>query len=110
MHKNKKVLGEKFAMNFIELGKKIYDLNNPRELHRFTVFIARCILNPKRINRLEEFFSRTENFKYISERFPFVYEQVTRAFFYYKSKSYERVNTRFREIGTLLRFFISKYG
>ena len=79
-------------LNFIELGKKIYDLNNPREAHRFAVFIARCFLHPQRINELEKFFSRTEIFKYISKNFPFVYEQVTRAFFYHKSKFRERMN------------------
>lgn len=79
-------------LNFIELGKKIYDLNNPREAHRFAVFIARCFLHPQRINELEKFFSRTETFKYISKNFPFVYEQVTRAFFYHKSNFHERMN------------------
>ena len=79
-------------VNFIELGKKIYDLNNPREAHRFAVFVARCFLHPQRINELAKFFSRTEIFRYISKSFPFVYEQVTRAFFYYKSKFKERMN------------------
>ena len=42
--------------NFIELGKKIYDINNPREAHRFAVFVARCCLHPQRMSRLEKFF------------------------------------------------------
>ncbi|MBR6014128.1 MAG: DUF535 domain-containing protein [Selenomonadaceae bacterium] len=79
-------------INFIGLGKKIYDLNNPREAHRFAVFVARCCLHPQRINRLEEFFSQSEILKDISKKFPFVYEQVTRAFFYHKSKFDERMN------------------
>lgn len=79
-------------VNFIKLGKKIYDLNNPREAHRFAVFVARCLLHPQRIGELEEFFSQSENLKFISENFPFVYEQVTRSFFYYKSKFEERMN------------------
>lgn len=77
--------------NFIELGKKIYDLNNPREAHRFAVFVARCCLNPRRINRLEKFFEQSELLKKIAASYPFVYEQATRAFFYYRSTFEERI-------------------
>ncbi|MBR4904030.1 MAG: DUF535 domain-containing protein [Selenomonadaceae bacterium] len=77
--------------NFIELGKRIYDLNNPREAHRFAVFVARCCLNPLRMNRLEKFFEQTELLKKIAAGYPFVYEQATRAFFYYKSTFEERM-------------------
>ena len=77
-------------MNFIELGKKIYNLNNPREAHRFAVFLARCCLHPQRMNRLEEFFSQSDILKKISDIYPFVYEQATRAFFYHKSTFDER--------------------
>ena len=76
--------------NFIELGKKIYDLNNPREAHRFAVFVARCLLHPKRMNRLEKFFNQSELLKKVAEGYPYVYEQATRAFFYYKSTFEER--------------------
>lgn len=79
-------------MNFIELGKKIYNLNNPREAHRFTIFLARCLLNPRKMNRLEKFFSSTKILREVAENFPFVYEQATRAFFYHKSKFDERIN------------------
>ena len=76
--------------NFIELGKKIYDLNNPREAHRFAVFLARCLLHPQRMGRLEKFFAQSELFQKIAEGYPFVYEQATRAFFYHKSTFEER--------------------
>jgi len=76
--------------NFIELGKKIYDLNNPREAHRFAVFVARCLLHPKRMNRLEKFFKQSELMTKVAEGYPFVYEQATRAFFYYRSTFEER--------------------
>ena len=72
-------------MNFIELGKKIYNLKNPREAHRFAVFLARCCLHPQRMNRLEKFFTQSEILKKIADIYPFVYEQPTRAFFYHKS-------------------------
>lgn len=78
--------------NFIELGKKIYDLNNPREAHRFAVFVARCCLHPKKLQKLEEFFSQSEILSDIAEKFPFVYEQATRAFFYNRSTFDERMN------------------
>ena len=76
--------------NFIELGKKIYDLNNPREAHRFAVFVARCCLHPQRMNRLEKFFAQSEILSKVAEGYPFVYEQATRAFFYYRSTFEER--------------------
>ena len=76
--------------NFIELGKKIYDINNPREAHRFAVFVARCCLHPQRMSRLEKFFEQSELMKKIAAGYPFVYEQATRAFFYYRSTFEER--------------------
>lgn len=79
-------------INFIELGKKIYDLNNPREAHRFTIFIARCLLHPQKIKELKDFFSQSKILSDIAENFPFVYEQATRAFFYHKSTFDERMN------------------
>lgn len=77
--------------NFIELGKKIYDLNNPREAHRFAVFLARCCLHPQRMSRLEKFFTQSELLAKVAESYPFVYEQATRAFFYYRSTFEERM-------------------
>lgn len=76
---------------FIELGKKIYDLNNPREAHRFAIFLARCCLHSQKLQKLEKFFSQSEIFKNIAEHFPFVYEQATRAFFYNRSTFDERL-------------------
>ena len=76
--------------NFIELGKKIYDLNNPREAHRFAVFVARCCLHPQRMSRLEKFFAQSELLSKVAAGYPFVYEQATRAFFYWRSTFEER--------------------
>lgn len=76
--------------NFIELGKKIYDVNNPREAHRFAVFVARCLLHPQRMNRLEKFFAQSELLSKVANGYPFVYEQATRAFFYHRSTFEER--------------------
>ncbi len=91
--------------NFIELGKRIYDLSNPREAHRFTVFVARCCLHPQRMNRLEKFFEQSELLSKIAAGYPFVYEQATRAFFYYRSTFDERV----RLIQEHMQFLTSRF-
>ena len=101
--------------NFIELGKKIYDLNNPREAHRFAVFVARCCLHPQRMSRLEKFFAQSELFKQIADGYPFVYEQATRAFFYHKSTFEERArlveeNMQFLAARMNDDFMIKLYG
>lgn len=101
--------------NFIELGKKIYDLNNPREARRFVVFVARCYLNSQKIRRLEDFFAQDKILKQVAEKFPFVYEQVTRAFFYYKSKFDERIKLIEEHFDFLARsmnedFLLKLYG
>ena len=76
---------------FIELGKKIYDLNNPREAHRFAVFIARCLINQRRMKRVVQFFEGNELLRLVADNFPYVFEQPTRAFFYHRSTFEERV-------------------
>ena len=101
--------------NFIELGKKIYDLNNPREAHRFAVFVARCCLHPKRMSRLEKFFEQSELMKKIAAGYPFVYEQATRAFFYHKSTFEERAqliedNMQFLSARLTEDFMLKVYG
>lgn len=78
-------------MNFFELGRRIYNLKNPREARRFLVFVARCSLNPQKINRLRKFFSQSAVLREVAEKFPYVYEQATRAFFYHKSTFDERI-------------------
>ena len=64
---------------FIELGKKIYDLNNPREAHRFAVFIARCLFNRRRMKRVVDFFDGNDLLRRVADKFPYVFEQPTRA-------------------------------
>jgi len=78
-------------LNFVALGKKIYDLKNPREARRFAVFVMRCFIHSKKIQRLDDFFSQSENLREVAENCPCFYEQVTRAFFYYKSTFDERI-------------------
>ena len=101
--------------NFIELGKKIYDLNNPREAHRFAVFVARCCLHPQRMSRLEKFFAQSELLTKVAQSYPFVYEQATRAFFYYRSTFEERAriieeNMEFLSARFNEEFMLTLYG
>ena len=77
-------------LDYREIGKKIYNLDNPREFHRYIVFIGRCLLHPLRMKRIEKFFSSSSLLKQIADNYPFVYEQPTRAFFYNNSTFDER--------------------
>lgn len=77
-------------MDYIELGKKIYNMENPREVKRCVVFVARCLLNNGRMKKIHQFFHQNELLAKVAEEYPFVYEQPTRAFFYNKSTFDER--------------------
>ena len=78
-------------MDYIELGKKIYNMENPREVKRCVVFVARCLLNNGRMKKIHQFFNQNELLAKVAEEYPFVYEQPTRAFFYRNSTFDERV-------------------
>lgn len=78
-------------LDYIELGKKIYNMENPREVKRCVVFVARCLLNNGRMKKLHQFFHQNELLAKVAEEYPFVYEQPTRAFFYRNSTFDERV-------------------
>lgn len=78
-------------MDYIELGKKIYNMENPREVKRCVVFVVRCFLNNGRMKKIHQFFHQNELLAKVAEEYPFVYEQPTRAFFYRNSTFDERV-------------------
>ena len=44
-------------LDYISLGKKIYNTENPREARRMVVFVGRCLLNMGRMKRLHQFFT-----------------------------------------------------
>lgn len=67
------------------VGRQIYNMNNKREVRRYWVFRTRCWLHPRRMKRLENFFSSNSLLNRVAAVYPFVYEQPTRAFFYNKS-------------------------
>lgn len=77
-------------INYIRLGKKIYNTKNTSEARRMLVFIVRCLLNTGRMNRLHRFFMKDDVRRRIAAEYPFVYEQPTRAFFYNQSTFDER--------------------
>ena len=75
---------------YIDIGKKIYNLDNPREVRRMVAFVLMAKLHSKRINELIEFFNSKPQLKPILEGLPFPIEQPTRAFFYKGSTFAER--------------------
>lgn len=77
-------------MKYIEIGKKIYNTEKPREARRLIIFTGRCLLNHKRMKKLWYFFQRDPLMKKLAEEYAFVYEQPTRAFFYNQSTFDER--------------------
>ena len=76
---------------FVELGKKIYNLENMREAHRFAVFVTRCSFNAKKMRDIINFFESSTLLNQVAEKFPYVFEQPTRAFFYHNSTFDERI-------------------
>lgn len=81
---------EETALDYIALGKKIYRMNNPREARRCAVFVMRCLLHPHRMEKLEAYFAQNAALSRLADVYPFVYEQPTRAFFYYHATFEER--------------------
>lgn len=78
--------------DLIKLGKKIYNMQNPREVRRMMVFVARGWFYRSKMEELERFFGQTAQLKELADIYPFVYEQPQRAFFYNKSTFNERIN------------------
>lgn len=74
-----------------DIGKKIYDLKNPREQRRYLVFLCRALLHRRELKELICFFQQDKLRNEIFSRQAFPIEQVTRAFFYNDSTFAERV-------------------
>lgn len=74
-----------------DLGKRIYDMQNPREQRRYFVFLMRSLLHRKELKQLIQFFTADADRNKIFKCNAFPIEQVTRAFFYNKSNFAERV-------------------
>ncbi len=76
---------------FIELGKRIYNLKNPREKRRMVVFVARAMLHRRAMRSLMDWFQRDPVRRRLIEENPFPMEQATRSFFYKGASFEERV-------------------
>lgn len=76
---------------FVDIGKKIYDMQNPREMRRMVVYLGRVILHYGEMNRLAAYFAQDTLRQQLSRANPFYYEQATRAFFYRSSTLRERI-------------------
>lgn len=92
-------------MDYIELGKKIYNMENPREVKRCVVFVARCLLNNGRMKKIHQFFHQNELLAKVAKEYPFVYEQPTRAFFYNQSTFDERAKILEQHMGFMEKYF-----
>ncbi|WP_074571581.1 DUF535 family protein [Selenomonas ruminantium] len=97
-------------LEIYKLGKRIYDLSNWREMHRFVVFMARVLLNFSAIGKLYNWFKDDEQRFSILEKNPFLIEQATRAFFYAGSRLEERVSLICNHIELLQSRFQSEWG
>ena len=78
--------------SLVELGKKIYNMNNPREVRRMVIFVLRGHLYRSTMRELFDFFGQNELLAEVADSYPFVYEQPQRAFFYNKSTMRERLD------------------
>ena len=78
--------------SFTSLGRKIYDMSNPREVRRYVVFVARCWLHYGSMKKIDAFYQQNDLRRKLAEIYPFVYEQPQRAFFYNKSSFTERAS------------------
>ena len=87
--------------NFWSLGKKIYNMSNPREARRCVVFCVRAMANRSRMRQIDDFFHQDAVLQQVADVCPFVYEQPTRAFFYNKSTFEERAALVEAHIGFL---------
>lgn len=80
-------------------------MENPREVKRCVVFVARCLLNNGRMKKIHQFFHQNELLAKVAEEYPFVYEQPTRAFFYRNSTFDERVEILEQHMGFMEKYF-----
>lgn len=78
-------------MNLVEIGRNIYNMDNPREVRRMVVFVIRAFFHNSQLEKLNEYFHSNDILSKFIEEKPFPIEQVTRAFFYKGSTFKERV-------------------
>ena len=92
-----------------EIGKRIYNLKNPREKRRYYVFLLRAMLHRRTLKELVDFFNAAPARGKLLELNPFPIEQATRAFFYNKSTFSERVQIVRQHYELLEKLLQEKY-
>ena len=92
-----------------DIGKRIYNLKNPREKRRYYVFLLRAMLHKRALKELVDFFNAVPARSKLLERNPFPVEQATRAFFYNKSTFAERVQLVRQHYELLEKLLQEKY-
>ena len=92
-----------------DIGKRIYNLKNPREKRRYYVFLLRAMLHRRALKELVDFFNAVPARSRLLEQNPFPVEQATRAFFYNKSTFSERVQLVRQHYELLEKLLQEKY-
>lgn len=64
------------------IGKSLYQINIPKEMKRYLVFLGRCCLHKQEVEELQKFFAATKLRQSLLVGNPSFVEQITRAFFY----------------------------
>lgn len=77
--------------HYVELSKKIYQTEQPKELKRAVVFVLRSLSKNKQMKNLLNFFAEDNLRQDIATAHPCVFEQPTRYFFYRQSTFPERI-------------------
>lgn len=77
--------------SFVSVGKRIYRLNYLPELRRFVIFLARTVIHRGPMCAMRDYFEADPLRAELASRYPYVYEQATRAFFYHRSTLGERI-------------------
>lgn len=75
---------------YIELGKKIYKLQDRGKFEHIAAFVIRALFHKKEIDKLVLFLEETPLRYEIMEACPFIYAQATRPFFFRESTFQER--------------------
>lgn len=78
-------------INFYNIGRQMYRMNNWREVHRLIIFIVRTYLQYPTMKKIYGFFMQDDLRREILAFSKFPIEQATRAFFYNGSTLSQRV-------------------
>ena len=74
------------------IGKSLYQINIPKEMKRYLVFLGRCCLHKEEVEGLQHFFAANALRQKLLAGNPAFLEQTTRSFFYKDATWQERIN------------------